>query len=168
MIKEYNCKLPLINELAYIAENASLIGDIKINENSSIWYNAVLRADLSYIEIGKNSNVQDNVCIHVDTNSPCIIGDNVSIGHNAVIHGATIENNCLIGMGAIILNGAKIMEGSIVGAGSLITENMVVTKKSLAVGSPAKIITELYDIQINKSVENAMLYVELAKNHFGK
>lgn len=160
-----NCK-PIIENDVYIAENATLVGNVKIGSNSSIWYNAVLRADLSSITIGKCSNVQDNATIHVDVNNPCFIGDNVTIGHNAVIHGATIENNCLIGMGAIVLNGAKILEGSIIAAGSVVPENMIIGPKQLAVGMPAKFVTDINEIHINKSIANAKTYVELAIKHF--
>lgn len=166
MIKNLCDKKVILSNSTKCAENSTLVGDIEIGENSSIWYNAVLRADLSYIKIGNGTNIQDNATIHVDKNQPCVIGDNVTIGHNAIVHGATIEDNCLIGMGAVILNGAKILKGSIVAAGAVVTENMTIGPKMLAVGIPAKIITEIDNSHYNMITKNAIEYIELSKNHF--
>lgn len=128
------------HEKSYIASGAEVHGCVKLGEFSSIWHNASMRGDMSAISIGRYSNVQDNAVIHVSDDYPATIGDYVSIGHGAIVHGATIEDEVLVGMGSIILNGAKIGKGSIIGAGALILENTVIPPNSLAVGSPAKII----------------------------
>ena len=140
MIKKSYSFFPEIDESAFIAENASIVGNVKIGKNSSIWYGAVLRAEKSPIIIGDNSNVQDNCIIHVSPDLPAIIGNGVSLGHGVIFHSATVDDNTLIGMGSIVLNNAKIGKNCFIGAGSLIKENMVIPDGMMAFGSPAKII----------------------------
>lgn len=143
MIYKLGKKIPKLGENNYIVENATLIGDIELGNNVSIWFGAVLRADMSKITIEDNSNVQDNVTIHGDTPYPVIVGKNVTIGHNCIIHGCRIEDNCIIGMGSILLNGAKIPKNCIVGAGSLVTDKLIAEEGDLIVGTPAKAVKKL-------------------------
>ncbi|MEG0300564.1 gamma carbonic anhydrase family protein [Cetobacterium sp.] len=143
MIYKLGDLVPKIGENNYIAENATVIGDVETAANVSIWFLAVLRADMSKISIGENSNVQDNTTVHGDTPYPVIIGKNVTVGHNCVIHGCEIGDNCIIGMGSVLLNGAKIPKNCIVGAGSLVTDKLEAEEGDLIAGSPAKVIKKL-------------------------
>ena len=140
MIRPYRGLLPRVHPSAYIDESAQVVGDVEIGEESSVWMSVVIRGDVHRIRIGRRSNVQDGTVVHVmkDTH-PTTIGDNVTIGHAAVVHGCTIEDQCLIGMGAILLNGSHIGAGSIVAAGTLVTEEMKVPPRSLVMGSPGKV-----------------------------
>lgn len=138
MLLKFEDKFPQIEKAAFVAENATLIGDVVLEEDATVWFGAVLRGDSSAIKIGKGSNIQDNSTLHCDENSPLNVGENVTVGHNVILHGCTVEDNCLIGMGAVIMNDAVIGENSIVGAGALITEGKVFPANSLILGSPAK------------------------------
>ena len=139
MILLYNGRRPTIAATAYIAESADLIGDVEIGEHASVWFRAVLRGDVNFIRLGARSNVQDGCVLHgMKDLYPVIVGDDVTVGHNVTLHGCTIENLCLIGMGATILNNARIGSGSIIAAGSLVAENTVVPPRSLFVGAPAR------------------------------
>jgi carbonic anhydrase/acetyltransferase-like protein (isoleucine patch superfamily) len=160
-----NTDIPDFPDSTFVAHNATVIGDVTLDENVSIWYGARLRGDIAPISIGANSNVQDNATIHVDFDTPVCIGANVTIGHNAVIHGATIEDESLIGMGAIILNRSVIGKGSIVGAGSVVREGMVIPAGSLVAGVPAKVLKELSPEQQAHIKDNAAIYVACAKAH---
>lgn len=151
-----------MSEKIKIFDGAKLIGNVEMKNNVSIWYNAVLRGDIEPITIDENSNVQDNCVVHVSKNYPVKIGKNVSIGHGAIVHGCTIEDNVLIGMGAIILNGAHIGKNCLVGAGALVTENKTFPEGSLIIGSPAKAIRQLSEEEIESITENATHYVELS------
>ena len=148
-----------------IATGSQIIGDVKIAKGASIWYNAVLRADLDTIYIGENSNIQDNSILHVDINQPLFIANNVTVGHGAILHGCTISNNCLIGMGAKILNGAKIGENSLIGAGALITENTEIPPGTLVLGVPGKVIRKLSLEEIEDIEQSALNYYKLAQKH---
>jgi len=165
MLHEYKGKYPVVEEDVFLAPGCQIIGDVKIAKGSSIWYNATLRADIGSITIGEFTNVQDNSVIHIDTEYPTIIGCYVTIGHNAIIHGCEISDNCLIGMGATILNGAKIGEGCLIGAGALVTENKIIPPKSLALGVPAKVIRKLTDEEFEQIKEHAKEYYNLAKSY---
>lgn len=136
MIIEFKGMRPDIDKAAYIAENATISGDVTLGENSSVWFNAVMRAEVAPITIGALSNVQDHVMLHADYDCPVTIGERVSIGHSAIVHGATIEDRVIVGMGAIVMNGAVIGEGSIIAAGALVKEGMVVPSYSLVAGVP--------------------------------
>lgn len=151
------------DESFYQGENVVLKGDIKIGKDSSIWHGAIIRGDSAKITIGSETNIQDLCVLHVDENYPSSIGDRVTIGHGAIIHGATIEDEVLIGMGAIIMNGAHIKSHSIIAAGALVLENTVVENGSLVVGTPAKTIKKVTDEQIEMIKENAKHYVKKAK-----
>ncbi|GAB1432917.1 gamma carbonic anhydrase family protein [Spirochaetota bacterium] len=154
---------PKIAKDVFIAWNSEVAGDVQIGEECSVWFNCAVRADIAAIRIGSGSNVQDGSVLHVDTDQPCIIGKGVTVGHKALLHGCKVEDNCLIGMGAIILNGAEIAEGSIVGAGSLVTQNKKFPPRSLILGSPAKFIRQITDEEYAHNLANAKAYIKLAK-----
>ncbi|OFV93668.1 MAG: gamma carbonic anhydrase family protein [Acidobacteria bacterium RIFCSPLOWO2_12_FULL_65_11] len=160
MLRPYRGVLPRVHPTAYIDQSAQVIGDVEIGEESSIWMGAVVRGDVHRIRIGRRSNIQDGTIVHVmrDTH-PTTVGDNVTIGHAVVIHGCTIEDQCLIGIGAIVLNGARIGSGSIVAAGTLIVEDMQVPPRSLVMGSPGKIKRQLTDEQVARIQNYADRYV---------
>ncbi|MBF0378533.1 MAG: gamma carbonic anhydrase family protein [Desulfamplus sp.] len=138
-IYRINNQTPSIHSTVYISSNATIIGNVTIGENSSIWFNCVLRGDCDAIIIGKNTNIQDMTMCHEDYGKPLTIGDGVTIGHQCVVHGCTIEDECLIGMGSIVMNGARIGRGSIIAAGSVILENTEIPPFSLVAGIPGKI-----------------------------
>lgn len=165
MLYKYKNIKPEVDETSFIAPGAKLIGNVELKENTSIWYNTVLRSDLNKTTLGKGTNIQENSALHVDTDEPLNIGDYVTVGHNATIHGCTIKDNCLIGMGAIILNGAVINKNSIVAAGSLVTENAEFPPGSLIMGTPAKVIRDLTKDEIEEIQESADHYISLAKEH---
>ena len=154
-----------IDNNVFIAPGAQVIGDVTIGENCGIWYNAVVRGDSQKITIGKNTNVQDLACLHVDKSFTLSVGDNVTIGHTAIVHGCIVGDNVLIGMGAIVMNGARIGNNCIIGAGALVTENMEIPDGSLAFGSPAKVIRKLTEAEKQSIIENAELYVKHAKDN---
>ena len=145
-----------------IYEGAKVIGDVDLKDNVSIWYNAVVRGDIEPISIDENSNVQDNCVIHVSKDYPVKIGKHVSIGHNATVHGCTIDDNVLIGMGSVIVNGAHITKNCLVGAGALVTEHKTFPEGSLIIGSPAKAVRQLTKEEIEGITNNADEYVKLA------
>lgn len=149
-----------IQESAYIAEGAIVKGDVSIGEESSVWFHATVRADRAEISIGDGSNIQDNAVVHVDEGFPVHIGNNVTIGHGAIIHGCTIKDNTLIGMGAILLNGARVGANCIVGAGALVTQNMLIPDNSLVIGSPAKVMRQVTAEEVQGNLKNAEEYVK--------
>ena len=147
MIKQLEDKIPQTGGAAFIASNATLAGDVTLMEGSSVWYGAVLRGDLDSITVGKNSNVQDNATLHGDRGYPITLGEGVSIGHNAVVHGAVIGKNCIVGAGAVVSGGARFADGSLI------------------IGCPAKAVSELHPVQIAHNRENAEIYCRLAALH---
>ena len=157
-------KTPALGERCFLADNAAVIGAVTLGDDSSVWFGAVIRGDSEPITIGKRSNIQDNVTIHNDAGGPVVIGDDVSIGHNAVVHGAVIENGVLVGMGAIVLDHAVIGEGSIVAAGAVVTKGTVVPPNSLVMGVPAKVVRT---IEPGSNLENAAIYVERKNRYIG-
>jgi len=152
----------MIHDTVKILPGAHVVGDVKIGENSSVWYNAVIRGDRGPIVIGKNSNVQDNCVIHCSDTITTTLGDCVSIGHGAIIHGCEIGENVIIGMNATILNDAKIGNDSLVAAGSVVTEGREFPDKSLILGVPGKAVRELNPDEIERIKSNAFIYVDLA------
>lgn len=152
-----------IDDSVKIFEGAKIIGKVKIDAESSVWYNAVIRGDIEPITIGKYSNVQDNCVIHSSKNYPVNLGDYVSVGHAAVLHGCEIGDNCLIGINSTVLNGAKIGKNSIVGAGAVVTEGKEFEEGSLILGIPAKAIKKLTKEQIETIKDNALRYTKLAQ-----
>ena len=147
----------------FLAPNATVIGDVSIGNESSIWFGAVLRGDSDKIIIGKKSNIQDNSIVHCDPGFPVIIGDGVVVGHGSIVHGAKISNNCLIGMGTTLLNGVEIGENSIIGANTLVTRDTIIPSNSLVLGSPGKVVKTIGQQQIENIKENAKVYVEKGK-----
>ncbi|PIE34980.1 gamma carbonic anhydrase family protein [candidate division KSB3 bacterium] len=160
MLRSYQGVLPTIHPTVFVEESAQVVGFVRIGPDSSVWHNAVLRGDVNTIRIGERSNIQDGVVVHGTFEKYSVdIGDGVSVGHNAVVHGSIIHANCLIGMGAIILDNATIGENCIIGAGTLVTEGMVVPPGSLVLGVPGRIKRELTDHEIQGLRERAERYV---------
>lgn len=146
-----------------IADNAVVTGDVRLSEGVNIWHGAVLRGDITYIKVGRKTNIQDNTVVHVDYDLPTIIGNGVTIGHSAVVHGATIQSDVLIGMGAIVLSGAEVGRGSVIGAGAVVKENEKIPPFSLVVGIPGKVIRELDRKIIEEIKQSAEEYLKLAE-----
>ncbi len=162
MVRTFQGITPTIPKSAFIEETALVIGDVVIGEESSVWFNTVVRGDVHYIRIGDRTNIQDLSILHVTYDTyPLVLGDDVTIGHHVVLHGCTIKDRVLVGMGAIIMDGAVIGEDSVVGAGSLVTERTVVPAKSLVLGSPATVtrpVTKKEVVWIGESARHYVLY----------
>jgi carbonic anhydrase/acetyltransferase-like protein (isoleucine patch superfamily) len=156
---------PAVHDSAFVAPTASIIGNATLAEDSSAFYGVSVRADTAAISVGAGSNLQDNVVLHADPGFPCTVGERVSVGHAAVVHGCTVEDDCLIGMGATVLNGAVIGTGSLVAAGAVVLEGTVVPPRSLVAGVPGKVRRELTDEEYDGVRANAARYVELAQAH---
>lgn len=153
-------KEPQIHSNSFIAPGAVVLGDVTISENCSIWYNTTVRANRASITVGAGSNIQDNAVVHVDEGYPVRIGEYVTIGHGAIIHGCSIGNDSLIGMGAILLNGAQIGKNCIIGAGALVTQNMIIPDHSMVIGSPAKVIRQITPDEVASNRRNANVYIQ--------
>ena len=166
MLRPYCGRLPVIHPTAYVDDTAQVIGDVEIGAESSIWMNVVVRGDVNYIRIGARSNVQDGTVVHVmhDTH-PTLVGDDVTIGHAAIVHGCVIHNRVLIGMGAIVLTGATIGEDVIVAAGALVTEHAVIPPRSLVMGMPAKVTRSLTDRDLTSIRVHAENYVRYRQDY---
>ncbi len=160
-MKTYKGKEPVAMDNVRIFEGAMVIGDVRLGKNTGVWFNATIRGDMDRVEIGENTNVQDNAVIHTDSGEPTAIGKNVTIGHGAIIHAATVGDGALIGMGSIILNNAEIGEEALIGAGTVVPPGKKVPPRSLAVGNPMKVVKELTDEDISRIHENAGHYVAL-------
>lgn len=156
---------PQVDNSVFLAQGAWVIGDVSIGENSNIWYNTVLRGDMYPIRIGKYTNIQDNSTVHVMHDHPAIIGDYVTVGHNAIIHGCTVADNCLIGMGAILLSYCEIGENCIIGAGSLVTEHKRIPPNSLVLGSPGRVVRTLTDEEVAAIHQSALDYYKEAQSY---
>ncbi|MGW0712788.1 gamma carbonic anhydrase family protein [Streptomyces sp. NPDC002643] len=167
LITSFGEKEPEVDDAAFLAETSVVIGDVTLRPGSSVWYGAVLRAEFAPIVLGADSNVQDNCTLHVDPGFPISIGQRVSIGHNAVVHGATVEDDCLIGMGATVLNGAVIGAGSLVAAQALVPQGMRVPPGSLVAGVPAKVKRALTEEEREVVSLNAAHYAALAEKYGG-
>lgn len=163
MIHATDTHTPDIHPSCFVAWNADVAGDAHLAEDSSVWFSATVRADVAAIRVGKRSNIQDGSVLHVDEGIPCTVGDDVTVGHRAVLHGCTVGDGCLIGMGAVVLDRAVIGAESVVGAGALVTQGKTFPPRSLIVGSPAKAIRTLSDEDVAAIRGNAALYVQLAK-----
>lgn len=168
MIKRIGTLVPQIHADAFIAENASVIGDVTVGEGSSVWYGTVIRGDVSPIRIGKHSNIQDNSVLHTDLGLTLKIGDHVTIGHSCIVHGAVIHGNAIIGMGSILLNGSIIGKNTILGAGSLVTEGKTIPDGELWMGRPAKFVRKLSEEEIQRISWSSEHYVDYAKKHKGE
>lgn len=156
---------PQVHETVFIAPGAKLVGRVKIGEYSSIWFNVVVRGDIDDVKIGANTNIQDGSVLHEDEGFPLIIGDRVTVGHNAILHGCTVGDDALIGMGAVVLSGAKIGEGAVVAAGSLVVQGSEIPAGHLAVGSPAKVIRKISDEQLQTFKATAEIYSKRAQQY---
>jgi carbonic anhydrase/acetyltransferase-like protein (isoleucine patch superfamily) len=165
MIRDYKGKMPQIAPTVFLAENCAVIGDVVLADRVNIWYGAVLRGDEGAIEVGENSNIQDNATVHTNQEYTVKIGKNVTVGHNAVIHGCTVGDGTTVGMGAVILNGAVVGSGCMIAAGALIKEGAVIPDGSLCVGVPAKIVREMDENSRRRMIENAQIYVELGEEY---
>ena len=154
--------LPRVDPQAWLAPTAALIGDVTVEADASVFYGAVVRADMAPVIVGAGSNLQDNVVVHTDTGFPTVIGPGVSVGHAAVVHGCTIEADCLIGMNATVLSGAVIGTGSMVAAGTVVLEGTVVPPGSLVAGVPGRVRRPLTEAEQSKIRDNASAYLELA------
>jgi carbonic anhydrase/acetyltransferase-like protein (isoleucine patch superfamily) len=166
MILDFDNIKPTIHEDAFIAHSADIIGRVRIEKDASIWFGTVVRGDINQINILEGSNIQDNSVIHVDEKHSVNIGRNVTVGHGVILHGCTIEENCLIGMGSVILNGAKIGNNTIVAAGSLIAQNKEIPSGVLCMGSPAKVVRDLTEEEIESIRIAAKKYIETSKKYF--
>ncbi len=151
-------RTPELDPTSFLAAGARVIGAVRLAEGASVWYNAVVRADSDTITVGAGSNLQDNVSVHVDAGHPVVIGQNVSVGHNAVVHGCTIGDGSLIGMGSVVLTGAVIGEGSLVAGGAVVLEGTVVPPGSLVAGVPAKVRRALTADETERLLHNAQIY----------
>lgn len=165
MIMDFEGVTPRINKNTYISESVDIIGKVNVEENVNIWFGTRLRGDMNNIIIGENTNIQENSVVHVDINSPCIIGKNVTIGNGTIIHGCSISDNVLVGMGSIILNNAKIGKNTIIGAGSLVTQGKEFPEGVLILGNPAKVIRQLTEAEIESIQRSADNYVSLSKKY---
>ncbi|WP_432665396.1 gamma carbonic anhydrase family protein [Wukongibacter baidiensis] len=165
MIMKYLDFVPNVHDSCYVAETAQIIGRVTLKENVNIWFGTVLRGDGNSIEVGANTNIQDNSVVHINDDTPTTIGENCTIGHCAIIHGCTIGNNVLIGMGAIVLDGAVIEDNVIVGAGALVPQGKRIPKNSLVLGSPCKVVRQLTEEDLKGLEESATLYVNRSKEY---
>lgn len=156
---------PVVDATAWLAPNATVVGQVRVHARASAFYGAVVRGDMAEVVLGRGSNLQDNVVVHTDTDFPALIGLGVSVGHAAVVHGCTVENHCLIGMNATVLNGAVIGTGSLVAAGSVVLEGTVVPPRSLVAGVPARVRRPITDAEHARIVQNAATYETLAGGH---
>jgi len=156
---------PNCHPTAFIAKGAQVMGNVELKANASVWYNCVLRGDINKIVIGERTNIQDGCILHLENTLPCIVGNDVTVGHHVNLHGCTIEDGCLIGIGAIILSGAVIKKGSVIGAGAVVLEHTVIAENSLVVGVPGKVIRKNAAGTYENNVSWASKYVELAKIH---
>ncbi len=166
MVRSFRGAIPKIAPSCYIDPSAQVIGDVVIGDASSVWPNAVVRGDVNSIRIGEGTNIQDNSVLHVDSDGfPLTIGDRVTVGHSVVLHGCTVENDSLIGIGAIVLNGARIGTGSVIAAGALVAEGMEIPEYSLAMGVPAKVRRQVTGEERERFRLNAEHYMELRQKY---
>jgi len=162
MVHRIGDKAPDVAQALFVAWNAEVAGDVRLAAGSSVWFSATLRGDIEPIIVGRGSNVQDGTVLHTDFGLPCVVGERVTIGHQAILHGCQVGDDCLIGMGAIVLSGAVIGKESVVGAGALVTEGKKFPPRSLIIGSPAKAVRTLDDAAVEKVKHNGEVYVKLA------
>lgn len=155
---------PTVHPASFIAEGAWVVGDVQIGEQASVWFNAVLRGDINIIRVGARSNVQDGCVVHVTKQLPALIGDDVTVGHMAMLHGCRIENACLIGMNAVILDNARVGPHAMVAAGAVVRENFVVPPGSLVAGVPARVVRDLTDEERAFLFQSALNYVGYARS----
>lgn len=166
MLKPFRGIMPRLSPSVFAEESARIIGDVQIGDNSSVWFNVVIRADVNHIRIGNRTNIQDGTVVHVTNRTfPTLIGDDVTVGHSAILHGCVIGSRCLIGMGAIVLDGCQIGEGSILAAGSVVAPGTVIASGSLVVGAPARFKRKLTDEEMQNIERSALNYVAYAAEY---
>jgi len=169
MILPFKDKNPQIDSSVYIVDSAVVVGDVVIGEESSVWFNAVVRGDVNYIRIGRRTNIQDGCVLHVSRKDyPLVIGDGVTVGHNVTLHACTIASNCLIGMGAVVMDGSDIGQNCIIGAGALVTPHTVISPGNMAVGSPAKVKRKLSEEENQSIRDSAEHYVSDIQSYLSK
>jgi carbonic anhydrase/acetyltransferase-like protein (isoleucine patch superfamily) len=166
-IYELDGVIPQISESAWVADSAQVMGDVTLGEDASVWFGVVIRGDTDHIRIGKRSNIQDCSVLHADVGVPLTVGDDVTVGHQVMLHGCTIGDGSLIGIGAVVLNGARIGKACLVGAGSLVTEGKEFPDGSMILGSPAKVVRQLSPEQIAGLLSSAQHYVDNARRYHG-
>lgn len=155
----------MIDPSTFIARGAIVLGNIRIGRDASVWYNSVIRGDTERVEVGEGTNIQDLSMLHADPGFPCLVGSRVTVGHRVILHGCTVEDDCMIGMGAIVLNGARIGRGSVIGAGAVLTEGFQVPTGSLVLGLPGKVVREI-DEAMRGRIDHAWRhYVEQGRKH---
>lgn len=164
MVDSFLGTSPSLGDAVWIADSAVVVGDVTLGDEASVWHGAVLRGDVHYIRVGARSNVQDLAVLHVSRGThPCVIGDGVTVAHSAIVHGATVEDDCMIGMGAVVLDGAVIGRGSLVGAKALVTKDTVIPPGSMVLGAPARVVRPLTEEEQEGIRANATHYVRLAR-----
>lgn len=163
MLIKFQDEYPQVSPSAFIAVGVKLIGAVTLGEESSIWFNCVLRADIGQIVVGDRTNIQDGTVVHLDPDYPCLIGNDVTIGHNAIIHGCVIEDQALISMGAVVLSGARVGARSIIGAGAVVLEGQEIPPDSVALGVPAKVRRQVGAEDIERTRHGVLEYVQLAR-----
>ena len=168
MLDSFLGRAPRLGRETFVAPTAAVVGDVTLGDGASVWYGASMRGDVHWISVGPGSNVQDCATVHVSRGThPCRIGAGVTVGHNAVVHGCTLEDDVLVGMGAVVLDGAVIGAGSIVGAGALVTMNTAVPPRSLVLGSPARVVRALSGAEVERNQANAAHYVRMSRMYLG-
>ena len=168
-ILPYRNVLPRLGQRVLVVDSAVVIGDVQLGDDSSVWYGTVLRGDVGAIRVGRRTNLQDMACVHVTGGlSDAVIGDEVTVGHRAVLHSCTVGDGCLIGIGSILLDGASVGEGSVVGAGALVPPNMQIPARSFVLGCPAKVLRPAREHEIAMGRQGAAGYVELAREYLGQ
>jgi len=165
VLEPYMGKYPKVHEKAFVHPMAVVIGDVEIGEEVSVWPGAVIRGDMEPIRVGARSNIQDNSVVHTDYGYPTVIGEEVTVGHGCVIHGCTIGDGTLVGMGAVVLSGAKIGKNCIIGAGAVVTERQEIPDESLCLGIPAKVVRKLTEEDLKRVKNNLKAYLELTKRY---
>jgi len=163
MLSSYHGQLPRVSPTVRAAESADLVGDITLDAGVSVWFGAVVRGDIVPVQVGAKTNIQDNAVLHAGDGHPLTVGESVTIGHAAIVHGCTVGDRCLIGMGAILLNGCVIGEDSLVAAGALVTQGKVIPPRSLVMGSPARVVRTLTQEEADRHVVSAEHYLALAE-----
>ncbi|MES2879992.1 MAG: gamma carbonic anhydrase family protein [Pseudomonadota bacterium] len=164
-IYELDGAVPRISDSAWVADSAQVMGDVELADDASVWFGTVIRGDMDTIRIGQRTNIQDGSVLHADAGLPLTLGDDVTVGHKVMLHGCTVGDGSLIGIGAIVLNGAKIGKGCLVGAGSLVTEGKEFPDGSMIIGSPAKVVRQLTPEQLEGFLRNAEHYVANARRY---
>ncbi len=168
MIHSYGDRKPSISPTAFIAEGVQIIGGVEIGEKASIWFNTVLRGDINDVRIGACSNIQDNSTLHVADEWPCIVGEYVTVGHGVNLHGCTIEDEVVVGMGAIVMNGVVVGRQSVIGAGALIPPNTKIPPRSLVIGVPAKVAKQIPESEASGNKYWAEKYVRVSRAYLGE